>query len=333
MAVSLTGLRCLVAIADAGMNVSAAAQALHLSQPSVSRQLAQMEQALGIRVFTRRGRSLVELTPSGREVLLIARRMVDDHARLRELAGAGQAKVSEELSILAPQGYALHVLPPLMRQLCDAHPALSVRLSTLGEGDPLPSAEFAGCDLALTSTAGDEPPAPGSLPLFRWRRVAIVERWHPLAATQGVLALDELMRWPLVTYEAARRPDSSFRRLLSAAGLQPQFACSAEDPQTLKAYARAGLGVGVVAEFSLSPADQADFAVLELDPRLPDCVAWARVPRGRAGRIITLSLLQMLAPHIEAERIRAVLEGESGIEGLEPPSFAHAAPMLAAALG
>src|SRR5690606_831738 len=46
MSVSVTGLRCLVEIADAGLNVSAAAQAMHLSQPSVSRQLAQIEDVL-----------------------------------------------------------------------------------------------------------------------------------------------------------------------------------------------------------------------------------------------------------------------------------------------
>nr|WP_282452860.1 LysR substrate-binding domain-containing protein [Lysobacter sp. CAU 1642] len=325
-------MRCLVAIVDAGMNVSAAAQSLHLSQPSVSRQLAQIEQALGVRLFARRGRGLVSLTPAGGEVLAIARRMVDDYGRLRRLAGNQPAEGSEELAIVAPQGYALHVLPPLLRQLCDAHPSLSVRLRTLGEGEPMRPADHPAGDLFMTSTAGDEGVEPGSVPLFRWRRVAIVERWHPLSGFRGPLPLEELVRWPLVTYEAARREDSSFRRVMSAAGLQPQFACSAQDPQTLKAYARAGLGVGLVAEFALCAADHDDFAVIELDARLPECIAWALLPRSRSPRPIALSLLQLLAPHIEPERIQAVLRGEADLEGLDPPSYVRAAPMLASAL-
>jgi DNA-binding transcriptional LysR family regulator len=332
MAVSLTGLRCLVAIVDTGMNVSAAAQALHLSQPSVSRQLAQMEQALGIRVFARRGRGLVSLTPAGGEVLAIARRMVEDYTRLRRLAGTQGAQGSEEIAIVAPQGYALHVLPPLLRQLCDAHPSLSVRLRTLGEGEPTRAADHPAGDLFMTSTACDEPSEPGALPLFRWRRVAIVERWHPLSTIRGALPLEELVRWPLVTYEAARKPESSFRRALAAAGLQAQFACSAQDPQTLKAYARAGLGVGLVAEFALSAADHDDFAVIELDRRLPECIAWAMLPRSRPIRPVVMSLLQMLAPHIDPERIRAVLNGDSDLEGLDTPSYVSAAPLLAAAI-
>lgn len=321
MALSLTGLRCLVGIADAGMNVSAAASALHLSQPSVSRQLAQVEQALGLRVFTRRGRNLVELTTDGEEVLAVARRMVGDYERLRRLAGERRNLTTEELVIAAPQGYVLHVLPPLLRRLRDDYPALCVRLRSMGEGDPLRPAEHAGCDMALISTAGDESPEPGAIPLFRWRRVAIVEREHPLARHSGPLSLDQLARWPLVTYEAARRPDSSFCRHLLGAGHEPHFACSAPDPQTLKAYTRAGLGVGVVAEFSLAAGDLEDFAVLELDARLPECIAWAVLPRGRGLRRPAFVLLRLLAPHIDAAELRRLVEGLVPSDTIVPPAF------------
>lgn len=321
MALSMTGLRCLVEIVDAGMNVSAAAQILHLSQPAVSRQLAQAEEALGFRLFSRRGRALARLTPAGEEVLRVARRMVADHERLRRLAGERRGEGVGELLIAAPQGYALHVLPPLLRRLCDDFAALSVRLRTLGEGEPLSAQQLADSDLALVSSAVDEPVEPGAIPLFRWKRVAIVERGHPLAAQRGPLTLSELARWPLVTYEAARRPDASFLRRCSEAGAEPQFACSAEDPATLKAYTRVGLGVGVVAEFSLSGADLDEFAMIELDPRLPECIAWAVLPRGRPAKAPTRALLALLAPHIEPETLRAMIDGLAPGSRVQPPSF------------
>lgn len=309
MALSITGLRCLVGIADAGMNVSAAASALHMSQPSVSRQLAQIEQALGLRVFSRRGRSLVELTADGEEVLVLARRMLADYERLRQLAQTRRCHAADELVIAAPQAYTLHVLPPLLRRLREEFPELSVRLRCLAEGDGPRPAEHADCDLLLLSTAGDEAPEPGSIALFRWRRVAIVGREHPLAQHRGPLPLGELARWPLVTYEAARRPGSSFCRHLQAAGHSPRFACSAPDPQTLKAYTRAGLGVGVVSEFSVGSEDLEHLAVLALDARLPECIAWALLPRGRPARRPVLGLLRQLAPHIELPALRRMADG------------------------
>ena len=309
MALTLTGLRCLIEIVDAGLNVSAAAKVLHLTQPSVSRQLAQVEQALGFRIFVRHGRSLVEVTPAGLQVLDVARRVLRELDQLRHLAGDLRGHGAGELSIAAPQGYVLHVLPPLLRDLRARFPGLAARMRTLGEGERVRPAEHERCDVVLLSTAGDERPDPLAIPLFRWRRVAIVEQAHPLAEHRGVLALDELARWPLVTYEASRQPDSSFCRVMAAAGLTPRFAFSAQDVDTLKAYTRAGLGVGVVAEFSLLPSERRDFVVLDLDPRLPDCTAWASLPRDRALRAPTRELIRLLAPHIDDVQLRHVAEG------------------------
>ncbi|MEG3194207.1 LysR family transcriptional regulator, partial [Lysobacter sp. D1-1-M9] len=65
---TLTELRYLLAIVDADLNISAAAQRVHGTQPSLSRSLKQLEDELGFQVFTRHGRSLAEITPAGREV-------------------------------------------------------------------------------------------------------------------------------------------------------------------------------------------------------------------------------------------------------------------------
>lgn len=321
IALTLTGLRCLVAIVDAGLNISAAAQALYLSQPSVSRQLAQVEQALGFRIFVRHGRSLSELTPAGAEVLEVARRVLRELDQLRPLVADMRGDAPGELSIAAPQGYVLHVLPPLLRILRERYPGIGLRVRTLGEGERVRPGEHEHCDIVLHSTAGDERPDALAVPLFRWRRVAIIEPGHPLAAHQGTLSLDDLARWPLITYEASRQPESSFSRVMAAAGLTPRFAVSAQDVDTLKTYTRAGLGVGVVAEFSLLPDDREDMVVLEVDRRLPECTAWASLPRGRVPRHPTLDLLRLLAPQIDVEQLRDGVEGLSADGWPMPPAF------------
>lgn len=304
MALSLAGLRCVVAVVDSGFRVSAAAERLHLSQPAVSRQLAQVEEALGLMIFQRRGRQFEGLIPEGEEVLGLARRMLEDCARLRALARAG-ARPESVFAIAAPQSCALYVLPPLLRELSKRFPELDLRLRTTGEGDPPRPAEHASCDLVLFSTAFDEPADAGAVPLFRWRRVVVVERSHPLAAHQGVVGVGDLVRWPLVTYEAAGQPGASFLQHVCEGGQAVRFAVLAADPLTVKAHVRAGLGVGVVAEMAVEPADREDLVVLELDPRFPECIAWAMLPPGHPPRAPALALLRALAPWLgEAERAR-----------------------------
>src|SRR5436190_1926324 len=66
----LQQLRCLTEVARRGLNVSEAAEALHTSQPGVSKQIKALEDELGIQVFVRHGKRLVAVTDPGKVVVL-----------------------------------------------------------------------------------------------------------------------------------------------------------------------------------------------------------------------------------------------------------------------
>ncbi len=66
VSMKLQQLRYLVAVAENGLNITAAAQKLHTSQPGVSKQLKLLEEELGFQVFLREGRALTRMTPSAR---------------------------------------------------------------------------------------------------------------------------------------------------------------------------------------------------------------------------------------------------------------------------
>lgn len=319
MGVSLTGLRCLVEIVDARLNIGAASQAMHLSQPCVSRHLKQVEDALGFRVFGRRGRSLAEVTPAGMHAVEVARRVIREVDGLRSFAANTRGELAGELAVAAPQMYARHVLPPLLARLRERYPGLSISVRSLGEGEPVRPAEHSRCHLVVASTAGEDVPEGIAVPLFHWQRVLIVGHGHPLALDTGTVALAQLAAWPLVTYEASRRPQSSLNRVLAAAGLQPQFSCSAHDADTIKAYTRAGLGLGLVASLSLTPEDREHFVVRPVDPALPVCTAWAVLPEGQVLRDPTRDLVRLLAPQVDADELRRASEGMPPERWPEPP--------------
>ena len=62
-------LRYLAAVAQSGLNITAAAQKLHTSQPGVSKQIKLLEDELGFQIFTREGRNLTRITPAGQQVI------------------------------------------------------------------------------------------------------------------------------------------------------------------------------------------------------------------------------------------------------------------------
>src|SRR5690606_41962628 len=88
-----------------------------------------------------------------------------------------------------------------------------------------------------------------------------------------------------------------------------------------KAYARVGLGVGLVSELSITADDRAEFAVLPVDPALPVCTAWAVLPDHRLLRNATLELLQLLAPQVDAAELRRALRGMAPASWPEAPEF------------
>lgn len=86
IAMTLTQLRYLVAIADSGLNITQAAGRVHATQPGLSKQLKQLEDELGFQVFIRKGRSLDSIAPAGGKVIEHARRVLAETANIRKYA-------------------------------------------------------------------------------------------------------------------------------------------------------------------------------------------------------------------------------------------------------
>ncbi len=305
---TLTQLRYLVAIADAGLNITVAADRVHATQPGLSKQLKQLEEELGFLLFSRRGRALGSVTPAGAEVLERARNIVSEADNIRAFAANQRREVQGQLTVITTHTQARFVLPTAIAALVKRYPDVSVHLQPVGESDVLDLLARGSADIAITSTAGDAVPGGGlALPLFRWQRRVLVPRKHPIGELRAP-GLSDLAAHPLLSYESSIRPESSLRRAFEAEGLMPQLALTARDADLIKTYVRAGLGVGLLAEMALLPEDAADLTSLPAPPSIPGCTTWAVLPRERVLRDYTLDLLLALAPQLDRRDVRQALE-------------------------
>ncbi|PVV08662.1 MAG: LysR family transcriptional regulator [gamma proteobacterium symbiont of Ctena orbiculata] len=118
--------RAFLVTAEEG-SLSAAARALELTQPTLSRQVAGLEEELGVALFERVGRGL-EITPSGAELLEQVRAMGDAAGNLK-LTAAGQSMTIEgSICISATDLVANFVMPVLVQKLRRLYPDISVEL-------------------------------------------------------------------------------------------------------------------------------------------------------------------------------------------------------------
>jgi DNA-binding transcriptional LysR family regulator len=319
--VTLTQLRYLIAIADSGLNITTAAERVHATQPGVSKQLKQLEDELGFQLFSRKGKSLHTITPSGLEVLERARIIINEAANIRSIAADLRGEESGELAIATTHTQARFVLPAGIAALKQRYPRVSVHLKAQGDAQVLEVFERGEADLAIVSTS-DAPPHGGlAVPLFTWDRVVVAPRGHPLTMLNRRIALTDLAQHPLVSYESSLQPESSLHRAFAEVGATPQFAFTSRDADLLKTYTRNGLGVGIFAEMAMLAEDARDLQVLDAAHLFATCTTWLVLRRDRVPRAYTLALAELVAPQLDGRDIARALNGEEPDGWPAPPPW------------
>jgi DNA-binding transcriptional LysR family regulator len=237
-----------VAVAEA-RSFSRAARATHSTQPTLSRQIARLENELGTRLFERYGRH-VECTPSGELLLPLAQAIItranDAISLIREQAGAGASTVR----LGATGSVFAHLLTPALASFSAAYPNVSIDLVEKHDAaceDAVISGEL---DCAVMTPWGSARTATHHLLTEEIRLV--VPRGHPLA-TQPAAALsalaNESILLPPSTMNASNIAVDAFRR----AGFEPRFSYRATYPELTKALVRRGLGVAPMPMILLAP--------------------------------------------------------------------------------
>jgi LysR family cys regulon transcriptional activator len=317
---TLTQLRYLVAIADAELNITLAASRVHATQPGLSKQLKQLEDELGFLLFVRKGRSLEAVTPAGTEVIVRARAVLAETNNIRTYAANQRRESQGQLVLTTTHTQARFVLPPAVARIKLAYPQVSVHLQQAAESDALDLLSQGDADIAMVSTAGSEPGAGIAVPLYRWRRLVVVPKGHALDVAGSGPDLAVLAKQPLISYESSTRGSSSLQRAFASQGLEPDIALTALDADLIKTYVRAGLGVGLLAEMAVSAADT-DLRAWPAPAEIPECTAWAVLPRDRVLRDYALELVHVLAPQIDKRDLRRVLDGNQAPAWPTPPSW------------
>ena len=111
-------LRCFVAAVETG-NFTRASEQVHIAQSAFSRQIANLEAALGVALFERRGRG-VELTPEGRDAYGRARKLLADFGAFqRDVSLQYSDKAARKISLAAHGGLGPLFLPQVARVICE----------------------------------------------------------------------------------------------------------------------------------------------------------------------------------------------------------------------
>jgi LysR family cys regulon transcriptional activator len=290
-------LRYLAAVAQSGLNITAAAQKLHTSQPGVSKQIKLLEDELGFQIFVREGRNLTRITPAGQQVIDRALRILQEAQSIRALSTELRDEGRGSLSIGTTHTQARYVLPGVVREFLGRYP--NVRLN-LHQGTSEQIAEMVAqdrIDCAINTASERLFSDLTILPCYRWNRVVIVPRDHPLASA-GRLTYRALAAYPIITYTFSFSGPSSLIDAFARANVTPNVAITARDSDVIVTYVRLGMGVGIVAHMAVDENDP-DLAVIDASHLLPSHTTWLGFRRGTLLRKYMYDFAQLFAPHLD----------------------------------
>ncbi|MFD9422879.1 MULTISPECIES: LysR family transcriptional regulator [unclassified Streptomyces] len=234
-----------VAVAET-RHFTRAAEAVHVSQPSLSQQIKALENELGAELFSR-ARGNITLTDAGEALLPLARRILADadtaRHEVQELAQLRRGRVR----LGATPSLCTGLLPDVLRAFHDLHPGIQLLLEEGGSHDLVRELARGALDLALVVLPlPSASPALTTIELLHEDLVVVSAATERAPGRGGSVRIPDLRGAPLVMF----RHGYDLRELTVAAcraeGFEPSFTVEGGEMDAVLGFVRAGLGIAVV---------------------------------------------------------------------------------------
>lgn len=302
----LQQLRFACEVVQSGLNFTQAAERLATSQPGISKQIRQLEEELGIDIFVRNGKRIIGLTPPGRDIIDVAQRILRESDDLLRISAEFTNQSSGSLTIATTHTQARYALPPVIQRFRERYP--HVRLA-LHQGSPTQICEqvvLGNADLAIATEGIELYEQLVMLPCYQWNRSVLVQPGHPLLDIERI-SLEDVARFPVVTYDFAFAGRSKINRAFEACGLTPNVVLTAIDADIIKTYVELGLGVGILASMAYDPIKDTGLRAIDASHLFAPSTTRIGILKNAYLRGYTFDFIETFAPHLKRQMVEDAL--------------------------
>jgi len=283
------------------LHFSRAAERLNITPPSLSQQISRMEQQLGVKLFDRSPRK-VELTAYGRDLVPLARRVVEEHDRLLDWGGSvARERDAPLLRVGVVAAGAGTLTTAAISATMQAIPAARIEMRRLGFFDVAEELERGRVDVVFAPAPLPLPPRIRVEPLWREPRVLVVPTGHRFAGRESISILEtgderfvavakgvpEVVNWWIVD----PRPDGS----------RPMRGPTADSVEGLLELVAAGAGVNIAGESASHHYRREELAFIPIDDIEPATIVLCSLTDARNPMVSRFrETAQSLSPLIDA---------------------------------
>jgi DNA-binding transcriptional LysR family regulator len=230
-------------------NVSRAAEALYVTQPTLTARLKNLEAELGEQLFLRTGRGL-KLTEAGRAFLPHAERALRSLRQGGAAVSGLQRGEAGPLEVGAVPSVSTYVLPSLLRRFLTVAPGVRLAVRT-GHTDEVLAMVLAE-DVHIGLVSALHHPEVESTPVYEDHLVLVVPPGHRFTGAAGV-RLEELDAEPLILFDRTSIYHELTNALFREAGVLPSTVMELDNIEAAKQMVAHGLGIALLPDIAIAP--------------------------------------------------------------------------------
>ena len=252
---------------ETDLNLSKAAEKMHIVQSAVSRQLHLFEAELGSPLFERQGKKLVGMTRLGIRIMDEIAIITGAKTNIQNIAADFLDSNKGILHIATTHAQAKYFLPEPISQFREKYPGVSIYILQASPEQLIDQLHARKADIAICTEKVDEIPDLVIENCYTWHHALVVPPQHPLS--QGDISLERLAEFPILTYNLGYTGRSNIESAFRYKGLELDIVLAAADSDVIKTYVRLGLGVGLISGMAYDPLTDMDLISRNLSHLIP----------------------------------------------------------------
>lgn len=264
---NLSQIELLRVLQETNLNLSKAAEKMHIVQSAVSRQLQLFEDELGSPLFERHGKKLVGMTTLGMRIMDEVAAINQAKTNIQQIAADFLDSNQGILHIATTHTQAKYFLPAPIQRFREKYPGVKIYIVQASPEQLIDQLRARKADIAICTERIDQETDLVIEKCYEWHHALVVPLQHPLSA--GDISLERLASFPILTYSFGFTGRSNIETAFKNADVELDITLAAADTDVIKTYVRLGLGVGLIAGMAYDPLTDQDLLARDLSHLIP----------------------------------------------------------------
>jgi len=279
---------------------------LNTSQPGVSKQIKLLEDEIGIKIFQRNGKRLVNLTEPGELILSSIETILQESNNIKVISEEYIEKDQGTFTIATTHTQARYKLPKVVEEFVKKYPKTNLNIHQGNPSQVTDQIINGEADVGIATESINLSEDILTIPCYQWNRCVVMPKNHPLTEVRKI-TLEDLATYPMITYDYAFTGSTIVSEVFKNANIEPNIMLTAIDADVIKTYVSLNMGIGLIAEMAFDASTDYPMVSRDVSHLFPLSTTYIGIRRENFLRKYTSDFIRMFIPKVSENELKKIL--------------------------